>query len=274
MIQPENPKLIVLVAVHKPCILPKENIFIPIHCGRAISKLDSISLEWMKANTIGDDTGENISHLNEYFCELTAVYWAWKNYEQLGNPERIGLCHYRRFFMDVGDAYEMTVPSHYLNKTIREQFNRHHDPIELTRALNLLKQDLKNDIEMYLNQSKGYFFNMFILPKQIFFEYCEILFDVLFKLLETASWKKLDTYQRRMAGFISERLTGGIIYHLHKTKQIPIHETLTIIPLSTPLIKYQTDLTAYLANHFSNFPKVYSLFLSTQTHALKYFVKS
>ena len=49
------------------------------------------------SDIIGDNTGINISKDNPYYCELTALYWAWKNYEKLGNPDNIGLAHYRRF---------------------------------------------------------------------------------------------------------------------------------------------------------------------------------
>lgn len=46
-----------------------------------------------------DNDGENISADNDRYCELTAQYWAWKNYEKLGNPDYIGFMHYRRHFM-------------------------------------------------------------------------------------------------------------------------------------------------------------------------------
>ena len=47
-----------------------------------------------------DDTGENISNLVTYVNEHTPLYWAYKHYREIGNPDMIGLCHYRRF-MDV-----------------------------------------------------------------------------------------------------------------------------------------------------------------------------
>ena len=52
----------------------------------------------MLDNMIGDDTGDNISELNRDVNEWSAIYWVWKNYDKIDNPDYIGLCHYRRLF--------------------------------------------------------------------------------------------------------------------------------------------------------------------------------
>ena len=78
----------------------------PIHLGRALAAkitkdgtINDKDYQWMLDNMIGDDTGDNISALNREFCELTAIYWAWKNYDKLGNPDYISFMHYRRHFI-------------------------------------------------------------------------------------------------------------------------------------------------------------------------------
>ena len=65
--------------------MPKDKLYLPLHVG-AEGK-DSIGYK-------GDNTKENISLKNHNFCELTGLYWAWKNLKE----EYIGLSHYRRHF--------------------------------------------------------------------------------------------------------------------------------------------------------------------------------
>lgn len=69
---------------------------------------------WLKKTMIGDNTGENISLQNKNYCELSAVYWAWKNQYALKNPDYIGLMHYRRVFdfnEDEHSGYNPTIRS-------------------------------------------------------------------------------------------------------------------------------------------------------------------
>lgn len=96
----------ILVAYHKFDEIIKDSVYTPIYLGKKlkdiVTKDGRISNnEFKKLNKLmlGDDTGDNISIKNRNYNEMTAVYWAWKNYEELGNPEYIGLVHYRRQFI-------------------------------------------------------------------------------------------------------------------------------------------------------------------------------
>ena len=60
----------ILVATHKKYWMPEDEVYLPLHVG-AEGKSD---LGYIK-----DNTGENISAKNPNYCELTGLYWAWKN---------------------------------------------------------------------------------------------------------------------------------------------------------------------------------------------------
>ena len=76
----------IIIATHKSYKMPRDRIYLPVHVG-AFGK-ESIGYQ-------RDDEGENISFWNPYFCELTGLYWAWKNLSK----DYIGLVHYRRLFV-------------------------------------------------------------------------------------------------------------------------------------------------------------------------------
>ena len=92
-----------LICYHKKDVLLKDDVLTPIHVGRVLARQrmgeDDPQFKWLEENMIGDDTGDNISDKNSSYNELTAVYWAWKNYDKLRNPDYIGLMHYRRHFI-------------------------------------------------------------------------------------------------------------------------------------------------------------------------------
>lgn len=71
---------------------PEGEVYVPVMGGHA---LGNVPEEF--ADMQGDDTGnDNLSELNPYLCEFTHMYWMWKNLDQLGNPNHVGLSHYRR----------------------------------------------------------------------------------------------------------------------------------------------------------------------------------
>ena len=240
----------ILVAYHKPDLLIKSENLVPIHVGRDIlaEKTDQASVEKFKtlsSDMIGDNTGENISRKNGSYNEMTALYWAWKNYDQLGNPTHIGLMHYRRHFdinkMDQKSAYfecnnvvsvedyitkelgltnenlekiltqnDFIVSKPYYKESVYAHYKESHRIEELDLAIKIIKKyypKYYKACKKYINGHNVYFCNMFVFPKDIFFKYCEFVFGVLQKYEE-----EVDIVGKRL--FISERITGVFIQYL------------------------------------------------------------
>lgn len=99
----ENDKDVkIIVATHKKYQMPKDDIYIPLQVNAEKNgKIEGFDYQ--------DNTGDNISIKNPYFCELTGLYWAWKNLQN----DHIGLVHYRRYFSE----------SKHIPKTTDEKFN-------------------------------------------------------------------------------------------------------------------------------------------------------
>ncbi|EAH7988403.1 DUF4422 domain-containing protein [Campylobacter jejuni] len=257
----KTPKVKILVGYHKPAVLLKDDILTPIHLGRALAtqaskdgEMSKEDFEWMCENMIGDDTGDNISHLNRYFCELTGIYWAWKNYDKLGNPDYIGFMHYRRHFIfDENDRtfsyifatydeyyndglykiqlynflnlYDIVSTNPYCNDFINvEQYYKGKEAekdghiAEDYDALRCLVEDNGGIFNLffdnYSKSHKHYAANMFIMKKDLFFNYCSLLFNIIFKLHNNIDYYGRNLQQIRSIGFISERLTGAYLFML------------------------------------------------------------
>lgn len=90
-------------------------LYVNVRCGAVFDKRENVDM-------LGDDTGDNISEKRDSFCELTVMYWAWKNVK----ADYYGLCHYRRYlsfgsfekeYYDCdGFYYESTLNSRSVNK--------------------------------------------------------------------------------------------------------------------------------------------------------------
>lgn len=98
-----NKNIKILIACHKPSELPKNDLFLPVRVGAALSN-DDFGLQR------DDDGKDNISKKNPGYCELTAIYWAWKNLK----ADYYGLFHYRRFYSFADKRFSVSDDGHMM----------------------------------------------------------------------------------------------------------------------------------------------------------------
>lgn len=230
----------ILVAYHKPAKLIKNDVFVPIHVGRAIAtekykqnEIDRDDYNWLINNMIGDDTGDNISNLNNHYCEMTALYWAWKNFDKLGNPDYVGLCHYRRFFRLEDFISHIEQSDIYMTESViyPEKLNMQFSEFHTEQGLSLLKKTVaelfENDaesIEEFFDSEKLHLYNMFIMKKELFFEYAQWVFKIINQIHQTIDYENMSAYNQRYPGFCAERLLSYFVQKKYKNNDITLKE--------------------------------------------------
>ena len=214
-------KITVIVATHKAYRIPQDDIYMPVHAGRNnITPEDTVL-----SSFIGDDTGENISSKNKNYCELTALYWAWKNLDY----DYLGLAHYRRHFKGGSSKYKWTAilskekaesllkdydvilpkKRDYFIESTYDQYVHAHNRQDLDKTLEIIKELYPEYIPAWdsvMKSTRGHRFNMFIMKKEILNSYLQWLFDILFKLEKVLDISGYSENDRRVFGFVSERL--------------------------------------------------------------------
>ena len=212
----------IIVATHKPYYMPQDDIYMPVHVGRALN--DNWQQTELSTYT-GDDIGENISEKNKNYCELTALYWAWKNLDY----EYLGLAHYRRHFKgSVGhdewssiltkptvkrliESYDVVLPKkrNYFIESTFDQYVHAHNKQDLDKTLEIITEYYPQYLSAWdkvMKSTSGHRFNMFIMKKEILDSYCTWLFDILFRLEECLDIFGYSANDRRVFGFVAERL--------------------------------------------------------------------
>lgn len=209
----------IIVAAHKPYWFPEDVAYLPLQVGAA-GKAD------IRSGTARDDSGENISDKNRSFCELTGLFWAWKNLE----AEAVGLCHYRRYLgyqrfwlpkkerllsgaeiESLLSTHDIILPRkrHYWIETRGSQYAHAHHREDLTCTEQVLKEKHSDYLPAWqhmLSTRSGHICNMFVMRRRLLDEYCTWLFDILFEVESRLDISAYSEKDRRVFGYLGERL--------------------------------------------------------------------
>ena len=221
----------VIIAMHKPYQVPVDDIYVPLHvgaCGKA-------NIEIAGKKILTDDNGDNISEKNPNYCELTGLYYAWKNIA----ADVIGLVHYRRYFTAKKLSYrkrhkpfECVLDNNELSALLKrgdiivpnkrkyyiESLYSHYCHTLDGMHLDLAREIVEDKYPEYLeyvdkayNSTSGYMFNMTIMKKQYLDEYCSFIFTVLGVMEGRIDISGLDAFSARLFGRVSEILFNAYI---------------------------------------------------------------
>lgn len=231
----ESATLRIAVATHKPYRMPDVSGYLPLHVGAALHPD-------VCRNMQGDDVGDSISEKNSYLCELTGLYWMWKNCQ----ADYKGLVHYRRYLGTTDRSrryaadrfdriakrdellplleqtgivvakrrnyYVETVYSHYAHTFEAAQFD------ECRRVLQDRCSEYVSSWDRLMVSRGAHIFNMFVMRSDLFDAYCAWLFPVLEDLEHRIDPTQYDPFEARYIGRVSERLldpwleTNGLSY--------------------------------------------------------------
>lgn len=262
-----KPSVKIIIATRKKYEMPKDDMYLPLHVG-AEGKVDEnnrpLDLGYQK-----DNTGENISELNASYCELTGLYWAWKNLDE----DFIGLSHYRRHFCikkskrDFENVLSYKEIEPYLDsirvfvpqkrKYYIESLYSHYAHTHYAEHLDVVREIIQKDYPSYLKsfdkivkQTSGYMFNMMIMQRDLLDDYCTWLFDILFKAGEKINVGNENAFQGRFYGRISEIIFNVWLDEQIQSGKLKINEIKEIPCIHMEKINWLKKGTAFLNAKF------------------------
>lgn len=233
----------IVIAAHKPYVMPQDEIYLPVQVGSEGKK--SIGFQ-------RDNEGDNISEKNPSFCELTGLYWAWKNL----TCDYLGLAHYRRHFtmsskrilnkektaekkiksvLHTEEAerlvseYPIILPRKrkYYIETLYSHYAHSHYAVHLDVTREIIKErhpEYLAAFDAVMKQRSGYMFNMYIMRKELSDQYCEWLFDILFELEKRMDGSELSAFQGRFYGRVSEIIFNVWLKYQIENNNYPVKE--------------------------------------------------
>ncbi len=203
----------------------------PIQVGAALTD--------MRVAEICDNEGENISSKNVNYCELTALYWMWKNKLLISDGDKdsdvyYGLFHYRRI-LDMSDEDMVRMVNNDVDAVVafptlhEPDMKEHHsryisesDWEAMLQALQELQPEYASAFPDILAQPYMYNYNMLVARKGVLADYCAWLFPILERTEELSTpkgWERADRY----IGYLGENLMT--LYFMYNKDKLSIAHT-------------------------------------------------
>lgn len=211
----------ILVATHKIATMPKDTtIYLPVLVGAQKNWRSGMKYQ-------RDDEGINISRKNPNYNELTAIYWAWKN---LDREDAVGLVHYRRFLYSRNffkktiknilnendiklllNSYDIILPkkrNYYIETNYTHYVHAHEKkPLDETRKVIAdFCPEYLSSFDTVMSRSSAHMFNMFVMKKKVFDNYCDWVFGILSNVENRIDISGYSQQEKRVFGYISELL--------------------------------------------------------------------
>ncbi len=218
-------------------------LFVPIRCGAVLDNRNDVT---MLGDDTGKNISEKRMTFNEFtvlywaWKNVSADYYGLCHYRRymVFSPNELQADPYGNVLFDQLD-YDSSMEcglldSHHMSQVIEgtdiitsvpydvtyrgfhnlfehyaEVPTQHRKDLELALAVvKELHPKYSKAAEEYLNGTKFYPCNLFIMRKDIFEEYCQWLFSILFELEKRIDITGYDETEQRAIGFLGERLWG------------------------------------------------------------------
>lgn len=122
-------------------------------------------------------------------------------------------CRLKNYLSDTCGQFDLITPvaDKYPGISVREHYAKAHPVGPFDRFLALLETmhpQLKPYVQSLDQQESHFFFNMFIMRRDLFLLYWQMLSSTLLALETELDLRSFDTYQARVFGFLAERFMG------------------------------------------------------------------
>ena len=253
-----NNKYRVFICTHKEIPFDLKKIGVNSDHYTILSNVKGIESDCCDVIDISDDDFVKAHRIG--YGELCSVHYLYTHQELIEDLDYIGICHYRRFYKDLLDGVDikediLTTAARNLKHTNYSEYCIMHNRFYIDLVYTLMYKHFNKYYNSFIDTMSDthmHHCNMVVLPKHLFFEYCEFMFGMLGLFDDTLGIKNdEDTHshikgnwymfkacaipdmsiQVRIQGIVAERLTDVFIreksnkYSVHESKILKLFNT-------------------------------------------------